>query len=588
MTAVRRHDLDALRGFAMLLGIALHASLSFFPSPWPVRDPQQNGLLGLFFLAIHGFRMPLFFIVSGYFTLMVCRKRGLAALLRQRTVRVLIPCLIGLVTIVPVTRWIAGQARRTPVAPTASTSLAQAIRQGDSEAIDRFVHVAGEADRFDDEFGITPLSWAALRGDVLLARRLLDVGADPNGSNRDGNRPLHAAAFAGLDDLTRLLLERRADPAVRNARGELPLASSRAPWDTTRFIYDAVGLAMPDQARLEAGRVAVRRVLETAMASDEPRVKGSEASRDDAMAESAPGGAERSRVNPLSTPPPVKGLNGLPTPPAATGVVARYQAWLHSPIWRVSVGRWSCHLFDSNVFMHLWFLWFLIMYAAGFALIWGTMRRWLALVPIRMWAWGLIVLTPLPMLLMGGGESVYFGPDTSMSWLPFPHLFVYYGLFFAFGVAMQAWEARVSADLSITWSVRWLWPFQLGLALLIVFPVCVTAAGNREVAIAAHFLYVWWMSLGLIGGCRALLSRERPVVRYFSDASYWLYLAHLPLVIALQASVRPWPWGAFAKFALIHAIALPLLLASYHFLVRRTWLGALLNGRSRFVAEATG
>ena len=36
--ARRWHDLDALRGFAMLLGIGLHASLAFFPSFWPVQD----------------------------------------------------------------------------------------------------------------------------------------------------------------------------------------------------------------------------------------------------------------------------------------------------------------------------------------------------------------------------------------------------------------------------------------------------------------------------------------------------------------------------------------------------------------------
>ena len=31
----RRHDLDALRAFAMLLGIALHGALSFMPVAWP-------------------------------------------------------------------------------------------------------------------------------------------------------------------------------------------------------------------------------------------------------------------------------------------------------------------------------------------------------------------------------------------------------------------------------------------------------------------------------------------------------------------------------------------------------------------------
>ncbi len=38
----RFHDLDALRAFAMLLGIVLHGALSFFPVPiWPAQDLQQ-------------------------------------------------------------------------------------------------------------------------------------------------------------------------------------------------------------------------------------------------------------------------------------------------------------------------------------------------------------------------------------------------------------------------------------------------------------------------------------------------------------------------------------------------------------------
>lgn|GEM_PF-5673395 len=34
----RRGDLDALRSFAMLLGVFLHASLAYFDYPWPVQD----------------------------------------------------------------------------------------------------------------------------------------------------------------------------------------------------------------------------------------------------------------------------------------------------------------------------------------------------------------------------------------------------------------------------------------------------------------------------------------------------------------------------------------------------------------------
>ena len=99
--SVRRHDLDALRAFAMLLGISLHASLSFFPAPWPVQDSRQSSGFAIFMDAIHGFRMPLFFLLSGYFTMMMYRSRGLSSLLRQRALRILFPCLVGVFTVVP-------------------------------------------------------------------------------------------------------------------------------------------------------------------------------------------------------------------------------------------------------------------------------------------------------------------------------------------------------------------------------------------------------------------------------------------------------------------------------------------------------
>ncbi len=72
----RRSDLDALRAGAMLLGIVLHASLSFFPSYWMVTDRQQNSVFGVVFSAIHGFRMPLFFVMSGFFSAMLLHRRG--------------------------------------------------------------------------------------------------------------------------------------------------------------------------------------------------------------------------------------------------------------------------------------------------------------------------------------------------------------------------------------------------------------------------------------------------------------------------------------------------------------------------------
>jgi fucose 4-O-acetylase-like acetyltransferase len=110
--AQRRTDLDALRSFAMLLGVALHASTSFFAVPWPVHDTRRSDLLPLFYALVHGFRMPLFFLLSGYFTMLVYRRRGLKTLLEQRFTRIFLPLVIAASTIVPLDTALKGFAHR--------------------------------------------------------------------------------------------------------------------------------------------------------------------------------------------------------------------------------------------------------------------------------------------------------------------------------------------------------------------------------------------------------------------------------------------------------------------------------------------
>ena len=80
----RYHELDALRAVAMLLGVVLHAFLFLIPIGWVGQDPwakavpiEQNPYVYLL-AAIHGFRMPVFFLLSGFFTAMLWQRRGTA------------------------------------------------------------------------------------------------------------------------------------------------------------------------------------------------------------------------------------------------------------------------------------------------------------------------------------------------------------------------------------------------------------------------------------------------------------------------------------------------------------------------------
>lgn len=61
----RLHALDALRGFALLLGVALHAAMSYLPGAEFFRvtsDSKRSLALAGGFHWVHSFRMTLFFI----------------------------------------------------------------------------------------------------------------------------------------------------------------------------------------------------------------------------------------------------------------------------------------------------------------------------------------------------------------------------------------------------------------------------------------------------------------------------------------------------------------------------------------------
>jgi glucan biosynthesis protein C len=104
--AQRIHGIDALRAIAMLLGVVFHATLAYKVEPHGVRQPHDNQFhhwlfdLGGFFL--HSFRMPVFFIIAGYFCRFLYYKIGEHQFIKHRWKRVGIPFFTGIILIVPI------------------------------------------------------------------------------------------------------------------------------------------------------------------------------------------------------------------------------------------------------------------------------------------------------------------------------------------------------------------------------------------------------------------------------------------------------------------------------------------------------
>lgn len=104
--------LDAVRAFALLLGIVFHASLSFMPVfiGWAVMDISTSQWVAVFGLISHSFRMELFFLIAGFFSHMTFHRGGWQSFLKSRVVRIGVPFVIGWFLLRPllVAGWIAG------------------------------------------------------------------------------------------------------------------------------------------------------------------------------------------------------------------------------------------------------------------------------------------------------------------------------------------------------------------------------------------------------------------------------------------------------------------------------------------------
>ena len=102
----------------------------------------------------------------------------------------------------------------------------------------------------------------------------------------------------------------------------------------------------------------------------------------------------------------------------------------------------------------------------------------------------------------------------------------------------------------------------------------------------AYGLTMWTLIPLTLGLCKKLFSSPKAWIGYLSDASYWLYLIHLPLVVALQIAVAELPLHWSVKLAAVCAGTVIIGLGLYEIGVRKTRLGRLLNGRKQPVLAA--
>jgi glucan biosynthesis protein C len=245
---------------------------------------------------------------------------------------------------------------------------------------------------------------------------------------------------------------------------------------------------------------------------------------------------------------------------------------------------------------HLWFLYVLLEFyiavlvlRAGVVMVdkTGRLRRFIDNLV------GLVMRNPLAPVFLAVPVGIAFAADPK--WLMWfgvktpdsslvtnAQAWIGYGTAFGFG-----WLLHRQMALIRMMEQRWILNLLFAIGLIAVSIAIASAAPLLPISdyvtklsgAACYALATWTATFAVIGLALRFLSGFSAARRYIADASYWIYIIHLPIVMALQVAVShlDWPWPV--KFVAILAVAFPLLFASYQLLVRYSVIGAVLNGR---------
>lgn len=233
-----------------------------------------------------------------------------------------------------------------------------------------------------------------------------------------------------------------------------------------------------------------------------------------------------------------------------------------------------------EVTYHLWFLYYLILLSLFTFLLalvlrripfltrriqnsfeWLFSRRWLAIV----------VFTVITFLLM-----VYrwdYSVPTPLSFEPELGAFLFFLSFYLVGWLLFSSKHMLDSFMKYDWF--------LTISAFILYAI--TFVGRSYIDdVPTGILYAvvtWLFIFGITGLFIRYMSKYSARMRYASDASYWVYLIHLPLTILIPGLIVDVPLPAFGKFSLVLISTSVICFATYHYLVRATFIGKFLNGR---------
>ena len=206
---------------------------------------------------------------------------------------------------------------------------------------------------------------------------------------------------------------------------------------------------------------------------------------------------------------------------------------------------------------HLWFLYYLSIVSMA-ALVIARVTR--GIKPLS----GLAILGVPSAIAIGAlGYLRALHTNTPLGLVPDVPILVYMAGFFAWGWLVCARREEIDRYRDHAWHA-----LAMGGALLaIIIPSLATARAPAH-AIVASGLFTVTMLIVFVGMC-VRYAKPRPWLQRASEASYWTYILHLPIVVTLQILVARLAIPGVIKYAGILVVTMAICLGSYDVVVRR-------------------
>ncbi|MCB0382168.1 MAG: acyltransferase family protein [Psychroserpens sp.] len=232
--------------------------------------------------------------------------------------------------------------------------------------------------------------------------------------------------------------------------------------------------------------------------------------------------------------------------------------------------------------MHLWFLYYLIMFSLGSYMLGLLFQKLPKISQYINKVFYYIFEKPILRLIVFSGITLVLlllmdrsWVATSTSFVPDFNTFIFYFFFYMFGWLLFKSKSLLGSFKQYDWAFTiialagYIWYFFIGYDFLDPFLIKVIKA-----------TCCWLLIFGVTGLFIRYGSNHSARMRYVSDSSYWVYLLHLPLTIIIPALIADWNISGTLKFLFVTSSTAVICFVSYHYLVRNSFIGKFLNGRT--------